>query len=303
MSAYQFPYLVDRFDDLDATVQQVLMAEARSSASYRMIVAVPPYQHFGKAGSRSTWLGLAPPGPALAYTLAVTSNDLTVVTRHPATGRLDVTLIPFAAMVAFELGVVLLHSWLGIVWADTSLRRTRIEYNAVGEPHIRSLLAMLQRAAFARQGQPSIHHAPVDVEPLFGLSMKFYDALRHRALLADEQLHAWVFEPGRKPNRLGRGGRLGILWAVTNYQGILIRDTREAFPYGSVYAFCPWGTVRNAQVVEHGRRAELCITVSHHNYLIKAEFPLTRAADLVTSTTVLPPQLIAALPVRQRRST
>lgn len=298
MSLDNFPRPVDNLAHLPSDVQQILAPHV-SQPSDRPFIVIPPFQHIGRQvqrpGQRWGWLfGSGRPWRSPEWTLALTDDHLIVVARPAAPTALEVTVIPYQSMIAFEWGAILLYSWIEIVWADPDIRHTRIEYNTVGEPFLRSVLSTLQQAAIAQHALPPIAGRPVDVEPLFQRSMKFYNMLKLHALLPDERVFAYRFEPTIKSKWLVRRGREGLLWAVTDYHGLLIREPESSYPYGVIYSFCPRGQIRNARVTETDRDAELHLTLGAAGYEVSAAFPSAHAAELRASLPLLAPQAVDA---------
>jgi hypothetical protein len=243
---------------------------------------------------KGSWLRGSPRTPSPEWTLALTGDRLIAVARQRSTSQVEVTAIPFESMFAFEWGAILLYSWIDVVWADPGLRHTRIEYNTVGELLVRELLATLQRAVLARRQPPLDTHARVSIEPLYDASMKFYNMLRLHALLADEHTAAYCFEPTIRPRWFWGRGREGLLWAVTNYHGLLIREPRESYPYGVIYTFYPHDEIREARLVETEQDVELRLTVGQPGWEVTGIFSLARQAELRASLDLLTAQPLAA---------
>lgn len=289
MSLDQFPYPVEQLARLPAEVQQAL-APHLSRTPDRPVLVIPPFQQFGRqarqpgSGRRFDWLfGSSHPVHAPEWTLALTADRLIAAARHATPATLEVTTIPYDSMIAFEWGAILLYSWIDIVWANPDIRRTRIEYNTVGETHLRPRLESLQRAVNARCRLPATAGQPIDLRPLFQQSMKFYNMLTLHALLSDERVYTCCFEPGRRSRWRWRRGHEGVLWAMTDQHGLLIREPRESHPYGVIYTFCPRGEIRQARLLEVEQNVELHLTVGAAGYEVHAAFPATRATDLMAS--------------------
>ena len=293
MGLEDFPYPVAHVTQLHDAVQQALSDQLGDSPA--SLLVIPPFRHIGRLPGgmpRGSRLRGSPRTPSPEWTLALTADRLIAVARQRATSQVEVTAIPFESMFAFEWGAILLYSWIEIVWADPELRHTRIEYNTVGEPLVRELLATLQHAVLARRPQPSSAHEPVSIGPLYMASMKFYNMLRLYALLDDEYTEAYCFEPTIRPRWLWGRGREGLLWAVTNYQGLLIREPREAYPYGVVYTFCPRDEIREVHVAASEQQVELRLTLGQPGWEVKGVFSLTRQAELRTSLDLLTEQRV-----------
>jgi hypothetical protein len=286
MGMEDFPYPVTHVNQLNSTVQQALGAQLNGSSAPVSLLVIPPYRYIGRLPGgmpRGSWLHGSTRVSSPEWTLALTSDRLIAVARQRATSQVEVTAIPFESMFAFEWGAILLYSWIDIVWADPDLHHTRIEYNSVGEPLLRELLATLQGAVLARRQPPFGIHSPVSIEPLYDISMKFYNMLRLHALLADEYTEAYCFEPTIRPRWFWGKGREGLLWAVTNYHGLFIREPRESYPYGVVYTFCPRDEIREARVATTEHNIELRLTVGQPGWEVAGIFSLARQAELRAS--------------------
>jgi hypothetical protein len=295
MGMEDFPYPVTQVAQLNSAVQQALGDQLGDSPA--SLLVIPPFRHIGRLPGgmpKGSWLRGSTRASSPEWTLALTGDRLIAVARQRSTTPVEVTMIPFKSMIAFEWGTILLYSWLEIVWADPELRHTRIEYNTVGEALVRELLATLQRAVLARHPQPFDAHVPVSIEPLYDASMKFYNMLRLHALLADEYTEAYCFEPTIKPRWFWGRRREGLLWAVTNHHGLLIREPRESYPYGVVYTFCPRTEIREARVVEAEHDVELRLTVGQSGWEVNGVFSPARQAELTASLELLSGQQVTA---------
>jgi hypothetical protein len=295
MGMEDFPYPVTHLTQLHDAVQQALSDQLSDSPA--SLLVIPPFRHIGRMPDgrpKGSWLRGSPRIPSPEWTLVLTSDRLIAVARQRTTSQVEVTAIPFESMFAFEWGAILLYSWIEIVWADPDLRRTRIEYNTVGEPLLRELLATLQRAVLARRQPPMDTHAHVSIEPLFDASMKFYNMLRLHALLDDEYTEAYCFEPTLRPRWFWGHGREGLLWAVTNYHGLLIREPRESYPYGVVYTFCPRDEIREVRVATAEHTVELRLTVGRTGWEVGGVYSLAWQAELRASLDLLTAQPLAA---------
>ena len=284
MGMEDFPYPVKQVTQLPDSVQRALRDQLNDAPA--SLLVIPPFRHIGRlpgGAPRGSRLRGASRGPSPEWTLALTSDRLIAVARQRSTSQIEVTVIPFESMFAFEWGTILLYSWLDMVWADPELRHTRLEYNSVGEPFLRELLATLQRAVLARHQPPLDTHAPVSIEPLYDDSMKFYNMLRFHALLADEYAEAYCFEPTIKPRWFWGRSQEGLLWAVTNYHGLLIREPRESYPYGVIYTFCPRDEIREISVATTEQTVELRLTVGQPGWEVNGIFSLNREAELRAS--------------------
>jgi hypothetical protein len=295
MSLLHFPYPIKHITELPTPVQQALRSRTQSSETFQSILLIPPFQHLGRRPGRQNWLSGSGVWRTPESTLALTEEHLFVVARDTATSHVETTVIPLKSMIAFEWGIILLYSWIDIVWADSELHRTHVEYNTVGESLLQPWIETLRRVTLARTAPPIEHRSAISEAQLrTALPMKFANMLLLHALLKDEFVYTWSFEPTRKPKWFWGGWRDGLLWAVTNYHSLLIREPREAFPYGAVFTFCPRSEIREARVVENDQGLELRLTLGEPGFQVTGLFPLTRRDELVANLELLTPNHVMA---------
>lgn len=277
MSVYRFPHPITDITELDAAVQQALSLPAHLIETPQSILVIPPDLQLRQRPGR---LVKSQSRSMPERTLVLTSDRLIVIARDTATASIEVTAIPLASMIAFEWGVILLYSWIDIVWADSGLRHTRIEFNTVGEEHLRSLLAALQQAMLTRITPIIDQRTALTEAQIRTLPMKFANLLLNGALLADEHVYTTIFEPTIKSKWFWRRSRDGLLWAVTNYHSLFIREPSESYPYGAIYTFCPRGEIRDARVIENNQQAELRVTLGDLGFQVSGVLSLARQAEL-----------------------
>lgn len=282
MSLDQFPYSVDQLSQLKPMVQQAVLSQVSIQTTIRSIVVIPPDQHLGRQPGRSGQFFVSRPGRAPEWTLALAVDRLFVVARDTLTANVEVTIIPLTSLIAFEWGSILLYSWIDLVWADPNLRHTRIEFNTVGDEYLRPLLAALRRATLDHTPPVIDQRVPLTDDQIWTLPMKFVNML-NQALLPDEHVYTYCFEPTLRPKWLRRRGREGLLWAVTNHHGLFIREPRESYPYGVVFTFCPRGDIRKARLVETERAVELHLILGAAGFEVTGIFPPASAKELAAS--------------------
>ncbi len=289
MSKYRFPYSVKLVTELDLAVQQALTDQLHIQTTFKLLLVIPPDVHLGRQpGQRlRSRLGRIP-----EWTLALTDDRLFAVARDTVTRRVKITIIPLESMIAFEWGVILLHSWIDIVWADQGLRHTRVEFNTVGEDFLRALLSALRQAVLTRLPRMVDPRAALTEGQIGTLPMKFANMLL-RALLPGEQVFAYCFEPTIKPRWFWGHRRAGLLWAVTNQHSLFIQEPLESYPYGVTFMFCPRGEIRAARVVATEQKSEVCLTLGDPGLEVTGVFSPTRQAELTASLELLIGQQVA----------
>jgi hypothetical protein len=143
-----------------------------------------------------------------------------------------VTIVPMAALLDVHLFLVLLYSWIELLWEDHGeVNAIKAEYNSVGEHLIWRGITHI-RGTFSR-------HAVSDSETQPGVDLtdfpfKFKSYL-HSSLLPEEHLIAAVYQPAIQP-KSGRWRRFispNRAVAVTDRNIIVIEDQRNRFRRGS----------------------------------------------------------------------
>jgi hypothetical protein len=285
MSAYRFPHPVTDITELDAAVQQALSSPTRLIETPQSILVIPAdLQLRPPPGRRVKSQSRSMP----ERTLVLTSDQLIVVARDMLTASIEVTAIPLASMIAFEWGVILLYSWIDIVWADSDLRHTRIEFNTVGEDHLRKLLVALQQSILDHTTPMIDQRTPLTEDQIRVLPMKFTNMLLKRALLPGEHVYTYVFEPALRSRWFWRHRREGLLWAVTNYHSLFIREPPESYPYGVVFTFCPRSKIHKTCIIETRQGVEVYFTLGEPAFEVKGVFSIARQAKLMAAIEQLP---------------
>jgi hypothetical protein len=272
MSTYRFPYPVEQITQLDRAVQQALADQLHIQTTFKSLLVIPPDVH---QGSRR--------GRVPEWTLALTDDRLFAVARDKVTAKVETTVIPLASMIAFEWGAILLYSWIDIIWADSGLHHTRIEFNTVGENFMRALLAALRQAVLARLPPIVDPRTALAEDQISTLPIKFANMLLLYALLPDEHVYAYCFEPTIKPRWFWGRRRAGLLWVVTNQHSLFILEPLDSYPYGAIFTFCPRGEIRDARVVATEQEVELRLTVGEPGWEVKGVFSPARQAELTAS--------------------
>jgi hypothetical protein len=290
MSKYRFPSSVKLVTELEPAVQQALADQLPIQTTFKSLLVIPPDVHPGPPPGRRF---RSRPGRVPEWTLALTDDRLFAVVRDTVTAYVEITVIPLASMIAFEWGEILLYSWIDIIWADSGLHHTRIEFNTVGKNFLQALLAALRQAVLAR--------LPLIVDPrteltegqIWTLPMKFANMLLLYALLPDEQVYTYCFEPTIKPRWFWGRRRASLLWAVTNQHCLFIQEPLESYPYGVIFTFCPRGEIRDARVVATEQECELRLTLGDPSFEVKGVFSPARQVELTASLELLSGQQVA----------
>ncbi len=125
--------------------------------------------------------------------LALSDQRLIVGVQAVPRGEVPLVALPYDAIVAWELGVILLYGRLDL-WGeqDGAIVRTSIEFNTVGLAMIEAALAPLERHTLGstRQNAPRAR-PPLSID--IDLPFKFGNFL-HDALLPGEPIRALLFQ-------------------------------------------------------------------------------------------------------------
>jgi hypothetical protein len=183
----RFPTLVHSVEELPPSLQEMVLPYQSGETP---IVRIPPGHY---PFPRTLWRFLLPFGwrRTPERIMVFEPETITVIESDPD-GPVTATSIPRAFLLKIHLVVVLLYSYIELVWVDGDHVETKkIEYNTVGEALIRRGMDRL-RAACPPCLPPAETRAREEL--LAPLPIKFRHYLRS-SLLPDEQLYAAVYQP------------------------------------------------------------------------------------------------------------
>lgn len=216
-------------------------------------------------------LGARRPSDA-GHLLMVFDNHLLVARQPDATDRADMFTVLFSELLFVEMGVILLYSWMKLVFNQQEHTEIKIPFHTVGLGDFMEVLGFVRRA---------LDPAPAQAcEPLSAwpeLPLKFQNALRH--WLADgEAIIELAFQPEMRAHWLRfftRQVAPPLLVALTDRQLLLITEEQSQWKtragregigmskYSSIYTYCPLSKVTSLEVspaIEDGY-ANLCVTL------------------------------------------
>ncbi|MBZ0321424.1 MAG: hypothetical protein K8L91_33740 [Anaerolineae bacterium] len=219
----QFPTLVTSVAKLSAPLQEAIRPHCSDTSH---IVRIPS----GYNTSRRMWGGVRLPfrwRQTPERILIFDPDTIRIIESHPA-GRVTTTAVPRTALLKIHVYVLLLYSYLELVWVDSDhLETGTFEYNTVGEALILQGIDRL-RAAYPPCLPPPVVEERAEV--LARLPLKFRNYLRD-SLLPGEQLYAAVFQPAIRQASgfvrpyLSPDRAVGI----TERQLILVENRRDRF--------------------------------------------------------------------------
>lgn len=279
-----FLYPVQSLDDLPAPINEAVRRHL-SEAHVRAIIVIPPQDYAIRREIRRQknlpFRWRVTPQRTLVF-----SDHQIVLVEAETNGDLHTLVIPLDCLVYVNLGTILLYAYLELAWVNgQQIEKRFIEYNAVGEQHIRKQIEQV-RAQIAAD-VPRFDNAP-DEKTTAHLPFKFNNYLKF-SLLPDEVLLTAVhqpairrgegwFQPYLSPNRTV---------AITDTHLIILEEEerKRKSTYGIITRFCPLDRVRQ---VKFRPAEELCwmyLTLGFGEAAELVEIPLEAAnADSLRDT-------------------
>jgi hypothetical protein len=230
----RFPRTIHSIDELSEQVAEIVR-QYQSVDPIRYMILIPP----GTYPVRRTVLGLDLPFGSRKTperTLVFGQHTLTIIEAEQSSVS-AITTVPMAALLAVHLFLVLLYSWIELLWEDQGeVEGIRIEYNSVGSQSIWQGVTRI-RETFPRR---AFHGS--DIQPGIDLAdfpLKFRNYLRS-SLMSEERLIAAVYQPAIRPksnlwNRFRRGDKLNVDYTISRrffpldrLQSALLEPGRDA---------------------------------------------------------------------------
>lgn len=262
-STERFAYLVTRLDELEADIATLLYA-AIDDESIRTIIVAPRQRLIAAQGGWRRRLFRALPWRwTPAWVLVLTDERLLVATRTQPDANPTLHSISPAALLAVEVGVVLLMGWMTCVWAEQGRAETlEVRFNTISDSFFWEVQQWLCQAAAAPT--PPI---PLDrhLERLAALPYRF----RHRIprhLLPGEVIEAVLFQEAiwRRRFRLFRRRVTPSHVVLLTDAHILVVSDEEAeagsASHGVIARYFPRRHVQAVSVTTKDRRALLTVS-------------------------------------------
>jgi len=226
--------------------------------SIRQIIVAPRQRLLGTHRKSRGWRGILRLWEWTPdWVLAWTSERVLVATLDRPRATPVVTSTYAADILSFEWGAILLHAWVGWIWANEGqAKQTRIYFNAVGDTLFRRILDDL-RHEVAEQSKLTTAQPDRRLERLAALPFKFMNIIRHDLLLPDEQVQAVVYRPAMWPNqrKLFHPQRAAAMALVLSNYHFLIAEEDSTEPensYGLITRFYPRNRVSHV-ALERGQ--------------------------------------------------
>ena len=187
----RFAYPVTRLDELEGDIATLLYA-AIGKESIRTIIVAPRQRLIAAQGGWRRRLFRALPWRwTPAWVLVLTDERLLVATRTQPDAIPMLRSISPAALLAVEVGVVLLMGWMTCVWAEQGRAETlEVRFNTVSDSFFWEVQQWLCQAAAPTPSISPDRH----LERLAGLPYRFRQRIPRRLLLPGEVIEAVLFQ-------------------------------------------------------------------------------------------------------------
>lgn len=281
-----FATRVDRLDDLDPEIVQAIQAELTPGEQTLILLKVPSQvvEEGGKDSKRFFFNSRRILTPN--WILALTAQRLLLVSVTPAGVVTQLQAIPFEHLLSFQMGSILLFSWIEFSSLQQGrIRPTRIYYNTSRSELFEELSIQLRTLI---SGQKALASPSTEVEsPLLNpLSYKFRNMISMYLLLPGEQIQSLLFRPaiwqGRSFYRRELAANLAI---VTSHFYFMLAEenmSNTKAKYGMIYSYIPLARVKDLSVRQEPERLQLLLTTRLQNLEqeFKVLFPPERENEL-----------------------
>lgn len=250
---HEFPLRVTKPDDLPEPLGECYSRALKRGACRQAIFA--PALNVGAAFRHQ---------PPSGFLLMVFDDSLCVAEARKG-AMVETFDLPTADVICVEIGVILLYSWLKLLFGRSDYRALTIPFNTVGIEEFRAAFGLIRRALDPTRFTAAASQPGTDELPL-----KFQNALR-RWMSGRETLIELAFQPEL---RTARRGLLGLferqiapplLGALTTHQFLLITEEPSRFgvgakregQYGHIYTYCPLSRIGALELEPHPSKPEL----------------------------------------------
>ena len=170
-------------------------------------------------------------------------------------------LVALDNILTFELGEILLHSWIELkANSANETCTTRVEFNSVGMRWLEPLIEMLRGQCSHAISETPVQFPPELQAQITRLPYKWKVILRDELGATGEPLIAFAYEPSVPRRLFWRGGREGHLLILTPKRFVKITEPLESYPHGKVATWYLRAGVQAVSFDTTDRGARLDIT-------------------------------------------
>lgn len=288
----RFPRIVERLDELDAEEQRAL----RTVASPNEFATIVFFPTFDVSLSRlpGRWWQSAK-GQNVPQIWACRGQELFLL-KHLG-GTITVEQLALADLLTFELGEILLHSWIELASQNRDqLRITHVNFNSVGLEWIHPLIETVRGGVAPPISNKPAHLAPRVQVQMQELAYKWENILYAQAKASDDTVLAIAHEPSVPPRWFWRQGREGYLLMLTEERVIKVTEPLDSYPYGKIATWVHRSRIRDVQFETTEKLATLELTLDGHAALMRVQMTRRHAdalqaiANEINSSIVAPIQ-------------
>ena len=241
---FDFPYRVEQIDELPSQVREKLKQGLSAGEKPLHMFAMP---------RQRDWFQMALGLPAEYSYFFLTDRQILVI--HDLKKGLRTESCLISSLAYFEIGTVLLNSWLRFVPSpDSNEKQIKLPYNTVFGREIRSAAICLRALTLGLQNQPErIFEGIVGLELIRSLPLKFNNMSREY-WLKDEAALSVAFVPAIWVPRLRYFRRVysfATALILTDKQLLIVTEQGvegSAGKYGETWMFCPLTHIRQLSV-------------------------------------------------------
>ena len=277
----RFPRVVEHIQELEPMEQHAL-EKVCGAGAFDFIARFPPFDltlsEYVRARRRNTRAEAS-----LSPQVWAQQGNRFFVLQH-VSGAARVQVIARDDILTFELGEVLLHDWLELVYAHADETRVvHVDFNAAGLDWLKPLVSSLrQRVQNTDSEAASIFEA--SSAPL---AYKWQTILQIETKVFNETAMLCAFEPSAPRRWFWQNGREGKLVLLMPQHIVVAREPLEIYPYGWITKSCVRSQIRDARVLLTEQSAILELTLGARALKIPIELPRAHAETLTRMANAL----------------
>ncbi len=293
-SEKRFARVIEQLADLPPVLRIALQVGLQPGEQPRYMIYAPDQAFLKQGGARPrAWRRGSSPLPAAPdWLLALTQERLLLYSIPTDGNEPELIAVDLAAVLYITQGVILLHSWVSVAWAEGgAVRQQTIYHNAVSEPYF-SALVDLMRAKMVWNPGHGVENA--SREALEALPRKFKNLIPLHMLLPGETVRQAIFRPAVWKAVLLFFRQIAaprLVLALTNDHLLLVEEgvtgsedekAGDEGSYGYIVSFLPVMNVRHTaiQPVENGLEWRVTLERQGARQELKVVFPLAAEAAL-----------------------
>lgn len=242
----EFAREIQSYDEIPESHLQVMTPILPSLDQVLHMYIIPQQRGFWE------WFNDAPP----RNSLFVLSRKEVIVAKETRSG-IDVQRCELKDLITFEVGTILLNSWIKLIAANThALHRINLEYSTVFERDFRHSILWLRTLCDQAQDTPRHAWKMPGEEHIRALPLKFNNAARNYWLQGESALGTCFIKPLTIPmplyRRMQRTYAAATALVVSTYELCVIAEQGLSYSgrWGQTWHFCSLKQISGLEIID-----------------------------------------------------